>query len=61
MNKRRSRKPWNPDVPGWVKTVTYVIILASTARAGHVVVDGPAPQPTTACVQLQEALLASRA
>jgi hypothetical protein len=54
-----SRKTHGTDVPGWFKLVVCLTVAAGAAAgAGHVA-GGPAPQPTSACVELQ-ALLAGR-
>jgi hypothetical protein len=51
-----SRKTHGPGIPDWLMVVCLTVAIGAAAGAGHVV-DGPASQPTTACVELQ-ALLA---
>lgn len=54
-----SRRAHRPNVPGSLQMVACLTVaLGAAAGAGHVT-DGPAAQPTTACVGLQ-ALLAGR-
>jgi hypothetical protein len=52
-----SRKAHRPDVPGWLQMVVCLTVALSAAAgaAGHVI-DGPAAQPTIACVELQASL-----
>ena len=51
-----SRKARDPGIPGWLKVVVCLAVTTGgAAGAGHVV-DGPATQPTTACVGLQTVL-----
>jgi hypothetical protein len=53
------QKTHRPGVPGWLKVVICLTVATgATAGAGHTA-GGPAPQPATACVELQ-ALLAGR-
>ena len=53
-----SRKTHRPKVPGWLKVVICLTVATAATGAGHTA-GVPAPQPTTACVELQ-ALLAGR-
>ena len=54
-----SRKTHRSGVPGWLKMVVYMTVATgATAGAGHVV-SGPAPQPTTMCVELHASLAES--
>jgi hypothetical protein len=54
-----SRKTHRSDVPSWLKVVICLTVATSAAAGTGHVVSGPAPQPTTACVELQ-AVLAGR-
>ena len=54
-----SRKTHRSDVPSWLKAVIYLTVASGAAAGTGHVVSRPAPQPTTACVELQ-AVLAGR-
>jgi hypothetical protein len=47
------RKRHNRKIPGWLKMVVILTIATGATGGASHVVDGPAPQPITACGELQ--------